>query len=618
MATHTPTTPLSNPAWAEPIRALDAALRRLEPTIERLEAPRPRGQEWYELLERKLLPQVAGPPLIVAAVVGGTNIGKSAIFNQLAGEEASGVSPLAAGTKHPVCLVPAEAADEALLAGLFEGFVLRRWQAADEPLAATEDDPLFWRVGPRLPPRLLVLDTPDIDSDVEVNWQRADYVRRAADVLIAVLTQQKYNDAAVKRFFRAAAAADKTVIVVFNQCDLQADRAYWPQWLQTFCHGTGITPHAVYVVPLDRAAVARRGLPFYDVGRQGDSAPGAAVALENDLCGLAFDDVKRRALRGAALRVVDPRDGAPALAAELRAASARFAAAAKTVSSVKADHLAWPRAPEVILKEEIRTWWDERRPGWSKGIHNAYRAVGRAVTQAGRAVVATLWSGAPGTAATGLDEAYQRYQRAEHEAILHAVGLLVDKLQGLADVGPPLLAERLRPLLSGAARTQLIQRVEEAHGRLEPVSKEYQAYLRAELDRWASENPRLVRVLESLDQALALARPAITLGLAVGGAWVVAPLLPLQAAVDTAVTVGTGEALVATSGAQLRRAAAQLFQQLQEQYARRRAQWLGEWLEREFLGAPLDELRRGAAAAESPELADFESAVERLRAAFAE
>ncbi len=80
-----------------------------------------------------------------------------------------------------------------------------------------------------MPPRLLLLDAPDVDSDVAVNWRRATAIRQAADVLVAVLTQQKYNDAAVKQFFRAAVEADKPIIVVFNQCELEADRAYWPR-----------------------------------------------------------------------------------------------------------------------------------------------------------------------------------------------------------------------------------------------------------------------------------------------------------------------------------------------------------------------------------------------------
>ena len=72
------------------------------------------------------------------AIVGGTNIGKSVIFNLLAGEVASASSPLAAGTKHPVCLAPKELADPALLGRLFESFALHAWRSADDPL---EDSP---------------------------------------------------------------------------------------------------------------------------------------------------------------------------------------------------------------------------------------------------------------------------------------------------------------------------------------------------------------------------------------------------------------------------------------------------------------------------------------------
>ena len=214
-------------------------------------------------MDRKLLPQLELPPLLVVAVVGGTNIGKSLLFNHLVGEQASGVSPLAAGTRHPVCLVPPDAADAALLGRLLEGFTLRPWQSPEDALADGDENWLFWRAGRNVPDRLVLLDTPDIDSDVEVNWERARAIRRVADVLVAVLTQQKYNDAAVKQFFREAAAADKPIVVVFNQCDLEADRPYWPEWLATFCGQTGTRPELVYVVPLrspGRGQAAAAGL----------------------------------------------------------------------------------------------------------------------------------------------------------------------------------------------------------------------------------------------------------------------------------------------------------------------------------------------------------------------
>ena len=241
------------------VHGLHAALAALEPVAAAVGVDPPTSQNWYELLQWKLLPQLDAEPLLVVGIVGGTNIGKSLLFNHLAGETASAVSPLAAGTKHPVCLVPPVLDDSAVLEKLFENFQLEPWQSAEDPLEECPDSLLFWRVGENVPPRLLLIDAPDVDSDVTVNWDRARAIRQSADVLVAVLTQQKYNDAAVKQFFREAVQADKPVVVVFNQCHFDADRTYWPQWLATFCSETGADPELVYAVPMTARQPRRFG-----------------------------------------------------------------------------------------------------------------------------------------------------------------------------------------------------------------------------------------------------------------------------------------------------------------------------------------------------------------------
>src|SRR5690606_26014079 len=124
-------------AWAENIQRLDDALAALAPRARAIGVAPVEGREWHELLVHKLLPQSQSPPLLVVAIAGGTNIGKSVVFNCLAGETASAVSPLAAGTKHPVCLAPPGWSDEATLKRLFDGFELCRWQSPDDPLQDT-------------------------------------------------------------------------------------------------------------------------------------------------------------------------------------------------------------------------------------------------------------------------------------------------------------------------------------------------------------------------------------------------------------------------------------------------------------------------------------------------
>jgi len=174
-------------AWADEVKRLYRALGALTPAAAAVGVAPPAGEEWFALLEHKLVAQL-DEPFLVVAVVGGTNIGKSVVFNHLAGETASAVSPLAAGTKHPVCLAPPGFADQAPLDKLFEGFSVRPWHSPDDALGESDEHRLFWRVGANVPPSLLLLDTPDIDSDAQVNWQRADQIRQSSDVLIAILT----------------------------------------------------------------------------------------------------------------------------------------------------------------------------------------------------------------------------------------------------------------------------------------------------------------------------------------------------------------------------------------------------------------------------------------------
>ena len=457
-------------------------MRRLEPKAAHLGVPSPTTSNWYQLLDRKLIPQLRADPLLVVGVVGGTNIGKSVLFNQLAGELASAVSPMAAGTKHPVCLVPPDTDNPDLLGDLFDGFTLKPWQSADDPLRESDEDRLFWRIGANVPPRLLLIDAPDVDSDAVVNWSRARAIRQAADVLIAVLTQQKYNDAAVKQFFREAAQADKPVIVIFNQCDLELDRAFWPQWLDTFCAETGIEPELVYVAPHNRAAAESRTLPVFSVGNNGDGAPQLAGNFREQLAAFHFDTIKIRTFRGALSCVLDESAGLPAYLAELRKSSAEFSAAAETLSASDMARVVWPNLPANVLVNEIRAWWDSGRSKWSQKIHGFYRSVGQQVVRP----VQALWS-----AGRPEKDPLEAFRQEERGAIVRAVESILDELERLSKIGNDTLRPRLLDLLGGDARQQLLKRVRTAHEQLPAVDEDYREFLCAELDLWKSEeSPR--------------------------------------------------------------------------------------------------------------------------------
>jgi len=600
-------------SFAAGLQRLDRAIAALEPAAASVGVAAPREEEWFALLTNKLLPQLDLPPLLVVAIIGGTNIGKSVIFNHLAGENASAATPLAAGTKHPVCLVPPEMNDPVLLQRLFEPFALHPWQSPDDPLSDVEENRLYWRVGSRMPPRLLLLDAPDVDSDVAVNWSRAKAIRQAADVLLAVLTQQKYNDAAVKQFFRLAAEADKPILVLFNQCDLTADADFWPQWLSTFRDQISAGPELVYVVPYDRRAAEELRLPFYCVGKDGSVQLSRPVNLRDDLAALRFDAIKIRTFRGAMRQVLDPQRGAPGYLQRIRTASGDFAAAAKILSAQEMTRVDWPILPSDVLVEEIRNWWDASREEWSQRIHGFYRVLGRGVTWPIRAA----WG-----AMSGPDiDPLVAFRQQERAAIVAAVGKLLDELGRLAQVGNDTLRPRLLKLLGGHARAELLARVQSAHEQLPAVDEHYREFLCGELDSWRRANPRVVRFLQSFDHLAALARPAITIGLfftglhfagdlagqaAVHAAGHTAGQLATEAAITGGIT-GGGEVLVSTTSEGVSQAAGRLFLRLQSRYAQQRAQWLAAWLETELLGGLLTELRQGAEVPQSAAFREMET-----------
>ena len=155
-------------AWAGSVGELCDVVDRLKGLAAELGTPSPEGAEWYGQLFGKLRPQVTREPVMVAAVCGGTNTGKSLVSNVLVGAEISRSLPEAARTRCPVASLPCGLAGSVDLAALFPGFTPRAWSSDTDALggSAAGDDLLVWREDPagRQPARLILIDTPDVDG----------------------------------------------------------------------------------------------------------------------------------------------------------------------------------------------------------------------------------------------------------------------------------------------------------------------------------------------------------------------------------------------------------------------------------------------------------------------
>lgn len=602
--------PTSFAECSQVVERLNHALRLLERTCRILDLPPLDGREWYELLTRKLLPQLSDNAYLVVAVVGGTNIGKSVIFNHIAGFHASATSPLASGTKHPVCLVPSGFAEQHDLHAIFSEFELEPWSRSETALEEGADDRLFWRTSEQTPENLLILDTPDIDSDAPVNWRRADSIRRCADVLIAVLTQQKYNDAAVKQFFRKAAAEDKVAVVVFNQCQLPDDESYWPLWVRTFCDETGIEPELIYVAPNDRRAAEELRLPFYRrnwpaegaASTEGDAAEESQSLMEA-LSRLHFGEIKLRTLQGSMQHLLDAEQGVPAYLAEIEQQSARFRSAADllaTESLLRRED--WPVVPNDVLIAEVRRWWQTQREGWSATVHNFYNAVGAGIVWPIRFARERL-QGEP-------EPPLEAYRREEWEEIVLLVEGVYQKLT-LVSEGHELLRRRLEGLLTGLSRAELLERMHEEHRRFD-LESELRQVVAHKLRTFPEDSPTLYKALRRADVAAAAARPVMTMALFVVGAGPVGDALVPMAAdaaahstiwlasegVKGAVGVAVGEPALNAVGRGMARLTEWL-RGVQAAFAARRGAWLAEILVQHVLGSLPNDLREAARLPES-------------------
>jgi hypothetical protein len=585
-------------AWAGGIAEACDLVAALEPLAAELGLPDAAGADWHGALFGKLRPQVSREPLLVAAVCGGTNTGKSLITNALVGAEISRSLPEAARTLHPVASLPRGLAARIDLANLFPGFEPVAWRSEADALDASRGDVLVWREDEsgRQPQRLVVLDTPDIDGTLRENWHRAELVRNAADVLVAVLTQQKYNDAAVREFFSAAAASGKTVIVVFNMVVWPAQRERLAGWLKTFSTETGIAPAAVYAAPHDPVAADAGQITFHALPEL--TADGRDLPPAERLATADFDALKRRAMQGALAVVLDPKRG---LGPWLDAFGARSAAWQDSLALLEREgrvRVELPPAPRDLVWREIWAWLEPRRSKLDLVVSRGYRAIGGGLAWAGRRI---------GLVRTP-EEQREDFQGLELAALKQALGDFVQRLED-ACRRDERLAAVLGTRLTAADRTAWYADLERRHAALPLVSEGYRTFVRNELDRFSATNPGLVKFIVGGLNVGAVARPVVTLALlgagaaavpamagAAGGLSVLVHHVGDYAVWAAAPLVGEGALGLAVAGVR------PLIERLFAGWSAERGEILIATLRNVVLGDGVEDVGRLAAAAARPEI----------------
>lgn len=269
------------------------------------------------------------------AIAGGTNSGKSTVFNLLLSGNVSPVRTTAAATRHPVLAANTRRAAQCLDSMLVPEFEPR---LLEDPNAALNLElparALFVTPVASLPDRLVLLDTPDMDSIARENWVLAENIRDAGDVVIAVLTGEKYLNDRVVAFSRWAQASGRVVIPLMNKADPADSFAVARQQLREFCFQVGLeTP--CFVLPHDFHVLDdfNRPIQLLDgmTGRAGDRP---SLTLREHLESLDVPRIKERVYRETIRHMAEDAGGfldhARGVGQSLRMVADEFRSRAKT------------------------------------------------------------------------------------------------------------------------------------------------------------------------------------------------------------------------------------------------------------------------------------------------
>lgn len=177
------------------------SLRRCLPAaaeLQRLDLDE-RFDHWRQTLDRKLLPRMLPDFPVVAAICGGGSAGKSTLFNRLMGAPLSPCGGRAGINRRVLIGTHNDPSDNSpWLQELAETFGASAEPMVDPQHLTTPGHPLVCSSN-ALPRKVVLLDTPDIDTGAGGRYTNRDLARHSlevADLFIYIFTNATYNNRA--------------------------------------------------------------------------------------------------------------------------------------------------------------------------------------------------------------------------------------------------------------------------------------------------------------------------------------------------------------------------------------------------------------------------------------
>ncbi len=458
------------------------------------------SEEWTGLLSYKLLPHLAGEGCLVVAVAGGTNTGKSTVFNILVGQTTSPVRTTAAATCRPVLAGNAKRAQQALDALLLPEFKPTPLQDAESIVRRDSvEDTLYVTENAALPDTLVVLDTPDVDSIDLTNWTVADNIRATGDVLIAILTAEKYKDERVVAYFREAHAAGRIVLPLMNKADPANAYASAVSQLEEFRKDVGLGDAASFVAPHD-----------FSFGEDPASTTIASATggapLRAHLNGLDVGEIKQRVFR----------DTVTHFLAEAETFLDKAATTQRKLEEVAVDFDGriegyaerYDPAPGAAVGGLFHEFVQKKRSGLGRAIGTASTSVARGVGAVGRAARRAMFPSPETDAEAAAPDADQLHSRHAQALERHTRDLVTSWIETARRTEGP-AGDLLRAPIDALDVDVAVPKIVAATLRAENISDEFRAHAERTLEEWWEKHPGRRRAIEALDRVLLIMPAAI-------------------------------------------------------------------------------------------------------------
>lgn len=434
----------------------------------------------------------------VAAVIGGTNVGKSTVYNLILDEKVALPTPTAIGTKSAALSAPQAWREVFDSDGFLPWFDKRPW-TAPEPLNQDfeGDTPRLYLHHRRRGVRLALVDTPDIDAVSLRNHRTTDDVFGVADAVIFVTTPTKYADEVCVDYLARAHKYGKRLLIVFNRAP--ADDQALHHFQHTILPPLGVgseTP--VVAIPYDEGIFAAGGRwkisLRYHVKRLEEQMPEIRAAAQAGAL---------RAFRDAYDAVVD------LVADEADAVAVYLGAVQRAIDDEAAAHAAFlATMPFDELDQAFLEVLHEQRVPGLDWVYEQFAGVKQWLWRGGKQVAATVRGLFGGRQGPGEDLAALRRERERQQALERVSRTLAALRDLLRDVPSELreaLATRLPDLRWGLETEQRVDAyLERADSlRREMVSEAKEDVLR--LLREKQWHLRGIRLLKSAARGLTLA-----------------------------------------------------------------------------------------------------------------